>query len=142
MMKWVYSIAVAALLPAAALSQAKNEQMKITFTTGDTVLHATLDDTSAGRDFASILPLELTLDDYHGIEKVADLGRTLDASESPAAYAPKAGDITQYAPWQNLAIFVAPFQSSRGLVRLGEFDGDFAAIKQSGKIKVLIERAD
>jgi hypothetical protein len=32
---------------------------------------ATLDDTPAGRDFASLLPLDLTLSDSHGIEKVA-----------------------------------------------------------------------
>ena len=40
-----------------------------------------------------------------------------------ASYEPRAGDITQYAPWKNLAIFVAPFSNSPGLVRLGQFDG-------------------
>ncbi|CUH81282.1 hypothetical protein SAMN04488093_108106 [Tropicibacter naphthalenivorans] len=130
--------AALALLPAAAQAQAQEETMKITFTLGDTVLPATLDDTPAGRDFAAMLPLTLTLSDYHGIEKVADLGRKLDSTGMPASYTPKAGDITQYAPWKNLALFIAPFSDSRGLVRLGQFDGDFSALKASGDIDVTI----
>ena len=109
---------------------------------GSHVLSATLDDTAAGRDFASMLPLELTLSDYHGIEKVADLGRKLDATGAPGAYEPKAGDITQYGPWGNLAIFYKPFQSSIGLVRLGEFDGSIDALLTDGAVDVRIERAD
>ncbi len=123
-------------LPAAALAQEKH--MKITFDLGHTVLTATLDDSPAARDFARMLPLDLTLSDYHGIEKVADLGRTLDATGMPDSYAPNAGDITQYAPWQNLAIFVKPFQKSRGLVRLGQFDGDFSVLAADTTLNVTI----
>lgn len=116
--------------------------MKITFTMDDTVLAATLDDTPAARDFAAMLPLSLTLSDYHGVEKVADLGRRLDSSGMPDSYAPKAGDITQYAPWSNLALFLKSFQDSRGLVRLGQFDGDISALSVPGQITVTIQRAD
>ncbi|WP_073014020.1 cyclophilin-like fold protein [Roseibium suaedae] len=105
-------------------------------------LPATLDDTPAGRDFAALLPLDLTLTDYHGIEKVADLPRELDTTGAPASYAPKTGDITLYAPWGNLAIFYKPFQSSRGLVRLGEFDGPIDALIRNGSFHVRIEAAD
>lgn len=107
---------------------------------GDTVLPATLDDTPAARDFASLLPLELTLRDYHGIEKIADLPRKLDTTGAPASYTPKPGDITLYAPWGNLAIFVKPFQASPGLVPLGRFDGDIAGRLPDGPVR--IERAD
>lgn len=116
--------------------------MKIIVIAGEARLGATLDDTPAARDFASLLPLSLTLSDYHGVEKVADLGKRLDATGMPDSYTPKAGDITQYAPWSNLAIFIAPFQNARGLVRLGAFDGDFSAIKQQGDVPVRIERAE
>ncbi|GGB27952.1 cyclophilin-like fold protein [Allosediminivita pacifica] len=109
---------------------------------GDTELSATLDDSAAARDFASMLPLDLTLSDFHGIEKVADLGRKLDDSEAPRAYEPKAGDITQYRPWGNLAIFYKPFQSSAGLLRLGAFDGPIDALLQNGEFPVRIEAAD
>ena len=115
---------------------------KIEITVAGTVLRATLDDTPAGRDFARMLPLDLTLSDYHGIEKVADLPRKLDATGAPAAYKPSAGDITVYTPWGNLAIFYKPFQSSRGLVRLGAFDGSIDALLKDGSFPVRIEKAN
>ncbi|WP_228028398.1 cyclophilin-like fold protein [Donghicola mangrovi] len=131
-----------AALPALACAAEKNETMKINVIAGDVVMPATLDNSAAARDFASLLPLELTLTDYHGTEKVADLNRTLDALDAPDSYKPAAGDITQYAPWQNLAIFIKPFSAARGLVRLGAFDGDYLALKTPGNVAVRIELAD
>jgi hypothetical protein len=138
----IITAALLATLPLAGLAQDEDKSMKINVIAGGIVMPATLDDTSAARDFAAMLPLDLVLSDYHGIEKVADLGRRLDASDAPPSYEPKAGDITQYAPWKNLAIFTAPFSDSRGLVRLGQFDGAFDALKQPGEIAVRIEAAD
>nr|WP_320176904.1 cyclophilin-like fold protein [Roseovarius pacificus] len=109
---------------------------------GNETLEATLDDTQVARDFASLLPLDLTLSDYHATEKVADLPRKLDISAAPDSYTPKAGDITHYAPWGNLAIFYKPFQTSRGLVRLGEFDGPMDALMQDGAFPVRIKLAE
>jgi hypothetical protein len=115
---------------------------KIHVIVGNETLSATLDDTPAGRDFATLLPLELVLSDYHATEKVADLPRKLDTTDAPARYTPKAGDITYYAPWGNLAIFQKPFQTSRGLVRLGAFDGPIDALLKDGAIPVRIEVAE
>ncbi len=109
---------------------------------GNETLSATLDDTPAGRDFATLLPLDLTLGDYQATEKIADLPRPLDTTDAPARYTPKAGDITYYAPWGNLAIFYKPFQTSRGLVRLGAFDEPIDALLKDGAIPVRIEVAD
>ncbi|WP_045684677.1 cyclophilin-like fold protein [Martelella endophytica] len=116
--------------------------IRIEFIIGDTVLPAMLDDTPAARDFARLLPLDLTLSDYHGTEMVADLGRKLDTTGAPASYKPKTGDITQYSPWSNLAIFTKPFADSRGLIRLGAFDGPIDALNGSDNVEVRIERAD
>ncbi|MBY6006278.1 hypothetical protein KUV62_20305 [Salipiger bermudensis] len=115
---------------------------EITVTVGETTLRATLDDSAAGRDFASLLPLELSLSDYHGIEKVADLPRKLDTSGAPARYAAQAGDITLYAPWGNLAIFYKPFPATSGLVRLGAFDGTLDALLQGGAVTARLALAD
>ncbi|QFS83589.1 hypothetical protein FIU97_12180 [Roseivivax sp. THAF40] len=114
----------------------------ITITIGDETLAATLDDSPAGRDFATMLPLELTLSDYHGIEKVADLPRAVDTSQAPEAYTPEPGDITIYAPWGNLAIFYKPFRASRGLVRIGAFDDPIGPLLRNGTFDVSIERTD
>jgi len=108
---------------------------------GNETLSATLDDTPAGRDFAALLPLELTLSDYNATEKVADLPRKLDTRDAPASYTPKTGDITYYAPWGNLAIFYKPFRTSNGLVRLGALDGPIDALLKDGPIPVRIETA-
>lgn len=115
---------------------------KIHVIVGNEMLSATLDDTPAGRDFAALLLLDLALSDYHATEKVADLPRKLDTTDAPTSYTPKAGDITYYAPWGNLAIFQKPFQTSRGLVRLGAFDGPIDALLKDGAIPVRIEVAE
>lgn len=115
---------------------------KIHVIVGGETLVATLDDTPVAQDFASLLPLDLSLSDYHATEKVADLPRKLDVSGAPASYTPKAGDITHFAPWGNLAIFYRPFQNSRGLVRLGEFDGPMDALMRDGAFPVRIELAE
>ena len=92
---------------------------KITVTVGETQLQATLDDTPAGRDFAAMLPLELRLSDYHGIEKVADLPRKLDTTDAPARYAAKAGDITLYAPWgKNFVNTIANAAKKRDVLKV------------------------
>lgn len=93
-------------------------------------LFATLDGTAAARDFASLLPLDLTLSDYASTEKVGDLPRRLATHGAPRSYKPSAGDITYYAPWGNLAIFYRGFGNSAGLVRLGAFDDGIEALLQ------------
>ena len=70
---------------------------------------------------------------------MAQLPKKLDTTGAPAAYAARAGDLTYYAPWGNLAIFYKPFQASRGLVRLGAFDGPIRALLQAGVVSVRIE---
>ncbi|MCA9545500.1 MAG: hypothetical protein KC613_13945 [Myxococcales bacterium] len=96
---------------------------------------AVLDDTRAARDFARLLPLDLTLSDYAGTEKVADLPRRLSTEGAPAAYAAAAGDLTYYAPWGNLAVFYKPFRSASGLVRLGHIQGGHVASLE-GRVRV------
>ncbi|WP_236544501.1 cyclophilin-like fold protein [Roseovarius atlanticus] len=132
------------LAPAAeATDQGKEAAMtEIRVIFGEKTLTATLDTTPVTQDFAALLPLDLTLSDYHGIEKVADMPRKLDTSGVPDSYEPKAGDITLYAPWGNLAIFYKPFQRSRGHVRLGAFDGPIDMLVRNGDFPVRIEVAD
>ncbi|QFT62019.1 cyclophilin-like fold protein [Roseivivax sp. THAF30] len=136
------ALAAALCIGAFAYAQEEGKMIPITVTIGKETLAGTLDDSPAARDFAAMLPLDLTLSDYHGIEKVADLPRAVDTSNAPDSYTPKAGDITIYAPWGNLAIFYKPFQTSRGLVRLGAFDNPIDLMMQSGPFDVRIARAD
>jgi hypothetical protein len=106
---------------------------------GQAVL-ATLNDTAAARDFAALLPLSLTLTDYARIERIADLPRKLSIEGAPAGVAPDPGDLTYYAPWGNLAIFVEGRDYARGLVRLGRVESGLPALRRSGPLQVRIER--
>jgi len=142
------TMAAAVLLAGPVLAETSNAEppkeagmTRIHVIVGNETLSATLDDTPAGRDFAALLPLELTLSDYNATEKVADLPRKLDTRDAPASYTPKTGDVTYYAPWGNLAIFYKPFRTSNGLVRLGAFDGPIDALLKDGPIPVRIEAA-
>jgi hypothetical protein len=116
--------------------------MKIRIDADGRRVTATLDDTAAARDFISLLPLTLTLDDYNRTEKISDLPRRLSAKDAPEGVDPSVGDITHYAPWGNLAIFYKDFGYSRGLVKLGRIDSGVETFDRPGTLQVSIQRID
>jgi hypothetical protein len=129
--------------PTARLSEATNlEQstVKIQLIIEGKAVTATLNDTPAARDFLSLLPLTLTLEDYASTEKIAYLPRKLTTKGTPAGFTPSAGDITYYAPWGNLAIFHKDFRYSEGLISLGRIDSGGEALKARGALRAMIER--
>jgi hypothetical protein len=80
------------------------ESMKIRITIGERVITATMHNNPTARDFISLLPLTLTLEDYAKTEKISDLPRTLTKAHATSGADPSAGGITYYSPWGNLAI--------------------------------------
>ena len=114
--------------------------MKIRLRTETTEMTATLIESSAARDFLSLLPLTLTLEDYAGTEKISDLPRRLYTENAPAGSDPPVGDIAYYAPWGNLALYYRDFGYSSGLVILGRIDGGLEALGGPGSLEVTIER--
>lgn len=96
-----------------------------------------LEPSAAGRDFAALLPLEVTLRDHNRTEKIADLPRRLSIEGAPDGADPVIGDIAYYAPWGNLAIYYRDFGYSTGLVRLGHLNGDTAVLAQhDGSVRI------
>lgn len=119
--------------------QTVEEPMRIRISAAGRTFKAVLEDSEAARDFAALLPLDLTLSDYNRTEKIADLPRRLSTAGAPEGVDPAVGDITYYAPWGNLAIFYRDFGYSRGLVRLGLFEGDAKALAMlDGPVRVEI----
>jgi hypothetical protein len=107
---------------------------------GGKTLMATLYDTPTARDFAAMLPLTVTLEDYAKTEKISDLPKKLTKQGAPAGADPSAGDIAYYAPWGNLALYYKDFKYSDGLILLGRMDGGGAeALRVPGSLKVTIE---
>lgn len=75
-----------------------SKQYNVKIMIGDTILTATLYDNPTTRDFISLLPLDLTLEDYAGTEKISYLPKKLSKEEAPLGFDPSVGDITYYAP--------------------------------------------
>ncbi|MFF1548023.1 cyclophilin-like fold protein [Streptomyces sp. NPDC058291] len=118
----------------------RNSAMDIRVTLDGRPVDAALNDSPAARDFAGLLPLTLDLEDFHQTERIADLPRRLTTSGAPAPAAPKAGDLTYYAPWGNLALFYRDGPSaSADLLVLGHIDA--GADRLAGADRITIEAA-
>ena len=115
---------------------------KIRMTVEGQQVLASLNDSPAALDFLSLLPMTLTLDDYHKTEKVSDLPKRLSTAGSPSGFDPSVGDITYYAPWGNLAIFYRDFGYASGLVHLGVIESGMELLNRKEPFEVTIERVD
>ncbi|WP_244210880.1 cyclophilin-like fold protein [Amycolatopsis kentuckyensis] len=143
----------AALLAVAACSPEAPPSTTLVPTTGSTaavnihltvqgrVVNATLNDSAAARDFASLLPLTLNLSDFHGTERIADLPRRLSTADAPESADPKAGDLAFYAPWGNLAIYYRDAPPASGVVILGHLpDGGAEVLATADQVTVELAR--
>jgi hypothetical protein len=127
---------------ATAPSSERSEQaspVKIRLVMEGATITGTLEDNATARDFASLLPLTVSLEDYAGTEKIADLPKKLSTEGAPAGFDPSIGDISYYAPWGNLAIFYRDFGFSRGLIKLGAVESGGAGLNSTESMRATIE---
>jgi hypothetical protein len=128
--------------PPAQTNEVANKKagdVKIRIKIGKKVVTSSLNDSQTVRDFVSLLPLTLTLEDHAKTEKISYLPRKLSAEGAPTGSDPSVGDIAYYAPWGNLAIYYRDFSYSSGLVILGKVDGDMEAFNTPDSMKATIE---
>jgi len=135
--RWILA-ALSLVLAGSALGQEANT-MKIRLMVDGKPIHAILLDNPTTRDFLSLLPMTITLEDYASTEKIAYMPRKLSTAGAPAGVDPAVGDITYYAPWGNLAIFYRDSGYAKGLVRLGSLDSGVEMLSTRGPLKVTIE---
>ncbi|MCA0046242.1 MFS transporter [Mesorhizobium sp. B283B1A] len=135
-----------AVLPRAAASQegkapASQEptDMKIRMTFNDRTMTATLYDNPSARDFFSMLPLDLKIEDYAHNEKIAYLPRKLTEEGRGPFANEQPHDLCYFMPWGNLAMFYEDYRHP-GLIRLGRFDGGEQALHVRGEFPLHIER--
>ncbi len=62
------------------------------------------EDTPAVRDFLSLLPLQVSFEEFGGREKISYLPRELEWSGSPGSD-PQDGDLIYFTPWGNLGFY-------------------------------------
>lgn len=112
--------------------------MKIRMTFDGHTMIATLYDNPSAQDFYSMLPLDLTIEDFSTNEKIVHLPRKLTEEGSGPFGNEQAYDLCYYKPWGNLALFYADYQHP-GLIRLGRFDEGHEALHVRGKYPIRIE---
>ncbi len=120
-------------------ANSEHSSMKVRLIVNNRPLSATLVDSPTTRDFVTLLPLTVTLEDYANNEKIAYLSRKLTEKDAPEGMDPSEGDITYYAPWGNLALFYRDFVYAKGLIKLGSLDEGTELFKTSGSLTVTIE---
>jgi hypothetical protein len=127
--------------PLSAYAQTMRHPMQIQIEANGKMFSVTMADNPTARDFVSRLPMTLTLQDYAGTEKISDLPATLSIQGAPAGITPKAGYLTFYAPWGNLAIFKKDFRYSAGLIMLGTLDpAGLKLMQQPGPLTITLHK--
>lgn len=117
----------------------KQDTMKLKITIGNKTATAVLYDNPTGRDFATLLPLTVKMDDYSNTEKIFYPSRKLSAKDAPKGFDPSVGDITLYAPWGNIALFYKDFGYSNGLISVGKITNGIEHFAVSGSVTVTFE---
>jgi hypothetical protein len=131
--------------PAVSTAAASTGQ-RIVVRFGDAVVPATLADTTAGREFAALLPLTLDLRDPMGQAKSGRLPAPVNSTGEGTTADPDAGGIYYVPGSQTLAVFyddLGQAVPAPGLVRLGAVDGDLTPVASAGnRVTARLDLAD
>ena len=117
--------------------------MKININIGGKILTASLADNATARDFASVLPLSMSLNDLFGREKYANLPKAL-SEKGPRTKSYEVGDIAYWSPSHDVAIYYRQDGESipsPGIIPIAKIDAGAEAFKVPGSVKVTIEVA-
>ncbi|RUM24410.1 MFS transporter [Rhizobium vallis] len=113
--------------------------VRVRFAFADSEMTATLNDSPSARDFLTMLPLNLTIEDYSHNEKIVRLPRKLSEEGSGPFDNERPGDLCYFKPWGNLALFYGDYKWD-GLIRLGRFDDGFDPLLIRGNFPIRIEK--
>src|SRR5438552_9072725 len=115
--------------------------MKIRLKIADKEITATLIDSETTRDFVSLLPLKLTMNDLLGREKFGHLPRAIsEGGKRTRTY--EVGDVIYWSPGPDVAMFYRhDGQSipSPGIIVLAKIESGMDVLNVPGTIKVTID---
>jgi hypothetical protein len=119
----------------------KSENMKIRLRVNDKIITATMIDSKTTREFISLLPLTLNMNDLFRREKYAHLPKAIStAGKRSFTYA--VGDIVYWSPGPDVAIFYRQDHEripAPGIILMGKIDSGAEALDLAGSVKVTIE---
>ena len=108
---FLLAVVIAGIGATASHSQATDEGASrivgtvVRFTAGSTSVDLTIGaDNPTVRDFLSMLPLTMTLEEFNGREKIGYFSRKLAHEGSPGSD-PEDGDLIYYVPWGNIGFY-------------------------------------
>jgi hypothetical protein len=122
----------------------EEKPLKLRVKVGNKVISASLADSKSARDFASLLPLTLTMKDLFKREKFAHLPREL-AEDGERARTYQIGQIIYWPPGPDVAIFYrhdGQTIPSPGIVVLGKVDDGVEVLNVPAEVRVTLELAD
>lgn len=115
---------------------------KIVITVSGRTLHATLADNPTAHEFATQLPVRITMSDLFGREKAGPLPRAISVG-GPHSNSYAVGDIGYWSPGHDLAIYYRQDGDSipsPGIINVGCLDSGIEGFSVSGTLEVSIER--
>ena len=118
--------------------------MRLTLTVGGKVVTATLVDSASARDFVSLLPMTLTMDDLFKREKFGHLPRAL-SGDGEGARTYEVGDVVYWPPGPDVAVFYRHDGQripAPGITVLARIDSGVEAFSAPGPLRVTIERLE
>jgi hypothetical protein len=124
------------------MQQANN--MKIRLAVDGKAIDATLADNETARDFASLLPLTLTMSDLFGREKTAQLPRVISTA-GPRSHTYEVGDVILWSPRPSVAIFYRHDGQTipePGSILIAKADAGVETLDVPGTVGVTITRLD
>jgi hypothetical protein len=124
-------------------SSEKAQNMKIKINIGGKTLTAVLADNATARDFASVLPLIVSMKDLFGREKYGDLPKALSESgRRKNRY--EVGEIAYWSPDRQFAVYYGQDCEtipSPGIIPIAKIDAGTEVFNVPGSVKVMIEIA-
>jgi hypothetical protein len=125
-------------------SPLKAQSMKIRLKVEDKVMTATLIDSKTTRDFVSLLPLTMTMNDLFQREKFAHLPRPI-SEEGKRTHTYEVGQVIYWSPARDVAIYYRNDGEkipNPGIIVIGKIESGVAALDVPGSVKVTIELHD
>jgi hypothetical protein len=118
-------------------------EARLRITIGDRAIEATLADSDAARDFASLLPLTLAMNDLFRREKFATLPRAI-SEQGKRTHEYAVGTIGYWPPGPDVAIFYRQDGEripDPGLIVIGRIKAGVEAFAVPGAIRATLERS-
>jgi hypothetical protein len=112
--------------------------MKIRLEIENRVLTLTVTESETAKDFVSLLPLTLTLNDLFGREKFAHLPRAI-SEQGKRTHHYEVGDVAYWSDGPDVAVFYRDDGQkipTPGIIIIGKIDSGVEALNVRGSVKV------